>query len=381
MAQVINGNKMKMKRDIITIAFLVVMSIGVGLLIAFLGAQRMKRLLLFLLIGCSSYGQYSMTNVVYRTDFATSSTGYVWTTNGNGTGPVINETGYWATILAGQDGWVSNQQYEPLVAGPGLNEYATSYNVGNWKPTFAAIGGDAYGSTETGIPFTYPQNITNNWIRPFSNNTNSVYFQAKFAVNATAPNANGLWDTFAFTLFNTQTNPLFSINLNAADDFGDYWKITYSTYGHNGTNNVTIYKANGTRLANLQNMQLAYLGFDIIGLGTTNQQMIMYNTYTTNSMGLPTIIGTNALIGSDYSGIDTTITALAATWTIRDTTTSSFVDGTNVVTVYPGYADNTLLIENVAIATVVPEPPIWILLSLTCVVVILRQRNKKLEKS
>jgi hypothetical protein len=331
----------------------------------------MKKLLLILLFVGSAYGQYTMTNIAYSTDFNTSSTGYVWTTNGSGMGPVINERGYWACLIDGQDGWISNQGYYPQAYGPGLNEYASSYNTGNWKPTFAAIGGDTYNSTATGDPYTYPQNITNNWMRFFNNNTNSVYFQSKFAVNASLPNANNQWDTFAFTLLNRNTNPLFSINFNAADVFGDYWQITYSTYGNNGVTNVPLIKANGTPLANLQNMQLAYLGFDVLNLGTTNQKIIMYNTYTTNAMGLPTVLGTNTILGNNFSGIDTNITGLAATWIIKDTTTSDLIDGTNTVTVYPGYADNTLLIQNVTVS--VPEPSIIVLLSLTGLFIVIRR--------
>jgi len=329
----------------------------------------MKKILILLLLIGSAYGQSPMGSIAYSTDFATSSTGYVWTTNGSGMGPVIDERGYWACLIDGQDGWVSNQDYYPQAYGPGLNEYVSSYKSGYWTPTFAAIGGDTYNSTSTGDPYTYPQNITNNWMRFFDNNTNSVYFQSKFAVNATSPNTNNQWDTFAFTLLNKNTNALFSINLNAVDVSGEYWQITYSSYANNGVTNVPLIKANGTPLANLENMQLAYLGFDVLDLGTANQKIVMYNTFYTNSMGLPTVLGTNAILGSDFSGIDTDVVGLAATWTIRDTTSATFVDGTNVVTVYPGYADNTLLIQNVTVA--VPEPHIIALLVIAIILIII----------
>jgi hypothetical protein len=315
-----------------------------------------------------------MTNVVYSTDFHTSSTGYVWTTNGNGTGLAVDSLPtYWANVLNGQDGWVSNQGYNPDTYGPGLNEYCSYYNVNNWTPTFAAFGGDAYNSTTTGYLPSYPQNVTNYWTRSFNNTSNSVYFQSKFAINASVSNTNGEWDTFAFTLFNAETNALFSINLNATDSTGDYWGLSYSTYGHNGVTNQTFIKSNGQQMNSLQNMQLAYLGFDVLNIGQTNQSLVMYNTYYTNSQGQSAIILTNSLLGSDYSGIDTNITALAATWQLQDTNSTTYVDGTNVETVYPLYADNTLLVENLTVA--VPEPHIYILLSLAGIIIVIRRNH------
>ena len=332
----------------------------------------MKKLFLILLLVSSAYGQYTMTNVVYSTDFATSSTGYVWTTNGNGTGLAVDSyPSYWGCVLNGQDGWVSNQDYLPDVNGPGLNEYAANYNVGSWKPTFAAFGGDTYNNTTTGYLPSYPQNITNTWTRSFNNNTNSIHFESKFAVNASAPNTNNQWDTFTFTLYNKETNALFSINLNAADANGSNWSLTYSTYGHDGATNVAFKKPNGQILTPLVDMQLVWLGFDVLNLGQTNQSLIMYNTYWTNSNGTPSIILTNSLRGSDYSGIDTNITALAATWQLADTTSTNYVDGSNIVTVYPGYAENTLLVQSITVA--VPEPPVFVLLSLTGLVIVLRR--------
>jgi hypothetical protein len=334
----------------------------------------MKKLLLSLLLIGSAYGQSTMTNVVYSTDFHTSSTGYVWTTNGNGTGLAVDSLPtYWGCVLNGQDGWVSNQGYNPDTYGPGLNEYCSYYNVNNWTPTFAAFGGDAYNSTTTGYLPSYPQNVTNYWTRSFNNTSNSVYFQSKFAINASVPNANGEWDTFAFTLFNAETNALFSINLNATDSTGDYWGLSYSTYGHNGVTNQTFIKSNGQQMNSLQNMQLAYLGFDVLNIGQTNQSLVMYNTYYTNSQGQSAIILTNSLLGSDYSGIDTNITALAATWQLQDTNSTTYVDGTNVETVYPLYADNTLLVENLTVA--VPEPHIYILLSLAGIIIVIRRNH------
>lgn len=333
---------------------------------------NMKKLILFLLLIGSVYGQSSMTSVVYSTDFQTSSTGYVWTTNGNGTGLAVdNLPTYWANVLNGQDGWVSNQGYNPDVYGPGLNEYCSYYNVNNWTPTFAAFGGDAYNSTTTGYLPSYPQNVLNTWSRSFDNTSNSVYFQSKFAINATAPNTNGLWDTFSFTLYNKETNALFSINMNAVNSSGTNWSLTYSTYGHNGVTNQAFIKPNGQQLNYLLDMQLNYLGFDVLNIGQTNQSLIMYNTYYTNAQGQSAIILTNSLLGSDYSGIDTNITALAATWQLQDTTSTNYVDGTNVETVYPVYANNTLLVENLTVA--VPEPPILTLMSLTGIIIVLRR--------
>jgi len=332
----------------------------------------MKKLILFLLLIGSTYGQSSMTDVVYSTDFATSSTGYVWTTNGNGTGLAIDMyPAYWANVLNGQDGWVSNQGYDPDVNGPGLNEYISSYNYNNWTPTLAAFGGDAYNSTSTGYLPSYPQNVLNTWTRSFDNTSNSVYFQSKFAINATKTNANGQWDTFSFTLYNKETNALFSINMNAVNSSGTNWSLTYSTYGHNGVTNQAFIKPNGQQLNYLLNMQLNYLGFDVLNIGQTNQELIMYNTYYTNAQGQSAIILTNSLLGSDYSGIDTNITALAATWQLQDTNTTTYVDGTNVETVYPLYANNTLLVENLTVA--VPEPPILALMSLTGIIIVLRR--------
>jgi hypothetical protein len=187
-------------------------------------------------------------------------------------------------------------------------------------------------------------------------------------------NINNQWDTFTFTLYNSNANPLLSINFNVtADNTGDTWGLSYSTYGHNGVTNTSFIKSNNQQLAPLQNMQLAYLGFDVLNIGQTNQSLVMYNTYWTNSQGQPSIILTNSLLGSDYSGIDTKITALAATWQLRDTTTTNFVDGSDVVTVYPNFADNTLLVENVTIS--IPEPHIYILLSLAGIIIVIRRNH------
>jgi hypothetical protein len=355
-ARNMNNKKISIKIAISSIALIIIPSMGITKI----------------------YGQSTLTNIVYSTDFATSSTGYVWTTNGNGTGLAIDNyyPSYWAAVLNGQDGWVSNQKYNPDTYGPGLNEYCSYYNLNNWTPTFAAFGGDTYNSTTAGYLPSYPQNVTNYWTRSFDNSANSIYFQSKFTINATAPNSSGQWDTFGFTLFNKEANPLFSINFNSVTNNGMYWGISYCTYGHDGVTNQNFIKPNGQQLNTIQNMQLSYLGFDVLNIGQTNQELIMYNNYYTNAQGQSAVILTNSLLGSDYSGIDTNITALAATWQLADKTSTNYMDGTNVETVYPLYANDTLIVENLMIAA--PEPKTSFLLALSGIIIILKRNKIKL---
>ena len=332
----------------------------------------------------------SLTNrLLYQTDFHTSSTGYTYTTNGNGMGPMVyatNRSGVptqWATGASGQDGWVSSAQGGNSAYGPGANVYVGSYSI----PYFQSFGGDTYYSTDIDNIQTYPQSATNYLTQSYAGTgTNSIHFDTTFSVygDPLNPNLNGNYDTLGWTLLNSSGKALIGINLNTGTDPTAGWTLTTTSYANDGVANQAFRINNGNILSPINNGQTAHLGFNIVGIGTSQQEIQILNYGTDYSPGGTnySILGTDLISGYNFSGIagGTNVSSLAATWILNDADTVSTQTGTNAdgstftYNAYSDYAFNSLQMNNLTVS--VPEPKTWVLFGISALIMVVALRRK-----
>jgi hypothetical protein len=335
----------------------------------------------------------SLTNsLLYQTDFNTSSTGYNYTTNGNGSGTVVYQTNrqgqvtQWATAASGQDGWVSSAQGANSGYGPGVIDYVLSYPP---LPYFQSYGGDTYYSTELGNVKTYPQSATNYLTQSQYANAgvNNIHFDTTFNIYGDPgnPNSNDRYDTLGWTLLNSAGNPLISINLNTENP-STGWILSVSSYANNGVTNQVLKKANGTDLTPINNGSTTHLGFNVVGIGTAQQaiQILNYGANYTPGGTNYSILGTDQITGYDFSGIagGTNIASLASTWILQNTNPNTITTntGTNAngstftYTAYSDYAFNSLQMNNITIS--IPEPKTWILFGISGLIMVIALRRK-----
>ena len=334
----------------------------------------------------------SLTNrLLYQTDFHTSSTGYTFTTNGNGGGTTVLVTNrygvpqQWATGSGGQDGWVNSAQGGNNAYGPGVNVYVGSYSI----PYFQSFGGDTYYSTDYTQVKTYPQAVTNYLTQSYAGTgTNSIHFDTTFSVYGDHgdPNLNGNYDTLGWTLLNGAGNNLISINLNTGSDPTAGWTLTTTSYANNGVANQAFRINNGNILSPIDNGLTRHLGFNIVGIGTSQQEIQILNYGTDYSPGGTnySILGTDLISGYNFSGIagGTNVSSLAATWILNDgnpdtvsTHTGTNADGsTFTYNAYSDYAWNSLQMNNLTVS--VPEPKTWVLFGISALIMVVALRRK-----
>jgi len=324
--------------------------------------------------------------VLYATDFKNSTnnnfftgTGgsYTYTSNANG-GPEISGPTYWGTLTSGQDGWenlgISQQGY-----GPGMILRNTSPSYRN-NPSLNVLGGDTYFSTETGVPSTYPQAQTTYMAQSSADTPfNQIHFDTTFWINASAPNTNGNWDTFGWSLLNSANQNLMSINLNTYDD-GSSWQLSATPFGN--TNNQVLNKFNGTALESIAVNQVVHLGFNIYNLGTEQSTIEVLNYTNIKGTNVPTavsgtLLGRNVIAGgansADILG-GNQISSLAATWTLASSQNEVYSTVDGLFTGYNNYADNSLVMSTLLIT--VPEPRTWILFGLSGLIMVVAIRRR-----
>jgi len=325
--------------------------------------------------------------VLYATDFKNSTnnnfytgTGgsYTYTSNANG-GTVVSGANYWATLTSGQDGWqnlgISQQGYGPGVI---LQSSSISYR---YNPYLNVLGGDALFSTDINNPETYPQSQTT-YLAQSSADTpyNQIHFDTTFWINATAPNSNGNWDTFGWSLLNSANQNLMSINLNAVDG-GANWQLSATPFG--STNNQVLNKFNGTPLTSIAEGQIVHLGFNIYNLGTDQStiEILNYSKITGTNVPTPvsgTLLGRNVIAGgansADILG-GNQISSLAATWKLASSQNEVYSTPDGLITGYNNYADNSLVMSTLLIT--VPEPKTWILLGISGLIMVVALRRRK----
>ncbi len=332
----------------------------------------------------------SLTNTtVYATDFRTATSGsgsYTYTTNSTTPSLIIPPSStYWATETSGQNGWTNlNQQGGPQY-GPGVI-YHNSALANKNNPNFNVLGGDDFFSTDINNSVTYPQSVTTYMANTLTGTgINMIHFDSTFYMYTSAANANGNFDTMGWTLLNTAGNALMSINLTTSDG-ASTWNLSASSYGNNAVTNQVLKKSNGTALAGISDNQIVHLGFNIYGVGTTNETITVLN-YTnisgtnlfTTGVGNYTVLGTNSIIGDDFTGIagGTNIASFGTFWTLNDTNSQLYTNAGVVTTGYSDYAQQSLLMSTLVIT--VPEPKTWILFGLSGVMlaVVLRRRTSR----
>ena len=329
-----------------------------------------------------------LTNgTVYSTDFhtATSSVAGSFTyTATSGTQVYTNTPAtQWATETSGQNGWTNLTQQGGPQYGPGVI-YHNSGNAYKANPYLNVLGGDSWFSTDINNSVTYPQSVTTYMAQSLAGTgTNMIHFDTTFWIYANAANNLGNYDALGWTLFNSAGNALISINLNTADA-GSTFDLSASSYGNSGVTNQVLNKNNGTAIAGIANNQIVHLGFNIYGVGTTNETITVLN-YTnisgtnlfTTGVGNYTVVGTNSIIGDDFTGIagGTNIASFGTFWTLNDTNSQLYTNSGVVTTGYSDYADNSLLMSTLVVT--VPEPKTWIHFGLSglALVVYLRKRN------
>jgi hypothetical protein len=324
--------------------------------------------------------------VLYSTDFKNSTnnnfytgtgSSYTYTSNANG-GTVDTGATYWATLTSGQDGWqnlgISQQGYGPGVI---IHDSSPGYRA---NPYLNVLGGDAYASTFIGDPRTYPQSQTTymaqaNADTPF----NQIHFDTTFWINATAPNTNGNWDTFGWSLLNSANQNLMSINLNTYDD-GSSWQLSATPFG--STNNQVLKKFNGTALNSIAVNQVVHLGFNFYNLGTDQStiEVLNYSNITGTNVPTPvpgTLLGRNVIAGgansADILG-GNQISSLAATWKLASSQNEVYSTEDGLITGYNNYADNSLVMSTMLIT--VPEPRTWILFGLSGLIMVVAIRRR-----
>jgi hypothetical protein len=324
--------------------------------------------------------------VLYATDFKNSTnnnfytgTGgsYTYTSNANG-GAVVSGVNYWATVTSGQDGWqnlgISQQGY-----GPGVIFQSSAISYRN-NPNLNVLGGDALFSTDTNNPVTYPQSQTTYMAQSSADTPyNQIHFDSTFWINATAPNSNGNWDTFGWSLLNSANQKLMSINMNTIDG-GANWQLSATPYG--STNNQVLNKLNGTPLENIAEGQIVHLGFNIYNLGTDQSTIEVLNYSNIKGTNVPTpvsgtLLGRNVIQGGANSANilgGNQISSLAATWTLASADNQVYTDDNGNYTGFNNYADNSLVMSTLLIS--VPEPQTWVLLGLSGLIVVVAIRRR-----
>lgn len=329
-----------------------------------------------------------LTNVVlYATDFKNSTnnnfwggTGgsYTYTSNANG-GTVVSGANFWGTLTSGQDGWqtigINQQGY-----GPGVIINSTAFNY-RFNPSLNILGGDALFSTDINNPGTYPQSQTTYLAQSRADTPyNQIHFDTTFWINATAPNSNGDWDSFGWSLLNSANQNLMSINLNTIDG-GANWQLSATPFG--STNKQVLQKFNGTALDPIAEGQIVHLGFNIYNLGTAQSTIEILNYSNITGTNVPTPVA-GTLLGRNIiqDGINSAnilggnqISSLAATWTLASTNNQVYTDANGNFTGFNNYADNSLVMSTLLIS--VPEPQTWVLLGLSGLIVVVALRRNR----
>jgi hypothetical protein len=342
---------------------------------------------------------------IYATDFQQSSnsygTTYNYTPGANGgtvykSGSVNSNsygtssgTGTWANYASGQDGWINfgvDGNIVPKGNGPG-----TIYRNGNssyrYNPAGLSIAADAWYSTQTGNPGTYPQSATTYIAQGLYSATgnNAIHFDTTFTLYVDTPNSNNQWDTLGWSILNSSRQSLLSINLNATDETGYFWQLSMTAAGSTNKQLLNIQNAGWTTLdAN----SITHLGFNIINIGETNAsiQVLQYqNDITTNvpsiaAQGNYQVLGTTQIIGgADAANLSggTLVSYLANTWTLADTNSTELYTNTDgsVVSAYNNYAQNNMIMNSLVIA--VPEPKTWALMGISGLIMVVALRRKK----
>jgi hypothetical protein len=325
--------------------------------------------------------------VLYATDFKNSTNNsfwggpggsYTYTSNANG-GTVVSGANYWATLTSGQDGWqtlgINQQGYGPGVI---LQSSAVSYRN---NPYLNVLGGDTLFSTDIGYPGTYPQTQTTYLSQSHADTPyNQIHFDTTFWINATAPNSNGDWDTFGWSLLNSANQNLMSINLNTSDN-GANWQLSATPFG--STNKQVLNKLNGTPLQTIAEGQIVHLGFNIYNLGTAQSTIEVLNYANITGTNVPTpvsgtLLGRNVIAGgansADILG-GNQISSLAATWTLASADNQVYTDENGNFTGYNNYADQSLVMSTLLIT--VPEPKTWALMGISALIMVVALRRKK----
>jgi hypothetical protein len=288
--------------------------------------------------------------VNYYTDFYTNNSGYQYTGN---------------QTIVGQDGWYTSS----TDLGPGV---VANLNYLGQANSFT-LGGSYY-STYSPDQNTYPTGVYTYLSRDFALNTNSMHFDTTFFVY---PGTNSAKDTFGWTAVNAQGYQLMSVDLNPVVTNGaTTYSLGVTSFANDSSlNSQALTGTNGVQLPALLANSWYHLGFNINNIGTAEQSVSVYNYYTN---GFVSLVGSTSIAGYDFSNSqynngNTNIAALAATWELKDTTSTT---GTNGQTIYPNYGDNTLVMNTLAVSTV-PETKTTSLLILSGVfiaTVILRKR-------
>ena len=342
---------------------------------------------------------------VYATDFQQSSnsygTTYNYTPGANGGTVVANGvvnsngygtnsgSGYWATYANGQDGWVmfgEDGAQVPNGNGPGVI-YRNGSNPNRSRPAGLSIAADDFFSTLQGEPGTYPQSATTYIAQGLYSATgnNAIHFDTTFRLYAYSPNSNNQWDTLGWSILNSSRQSLLSINLDAADEFGDTWQLSVTAAGSTNKQLLNIPNAGWTTI---DGNSITHLGFNVINIGQTNAsiQVLQYqNTTSTNVPSIATqgnyqVLGTTQITGgADAANLSggTLVSYLANTWTLADTNSTELYTNTDgsIVSAYNNYAQNNMIMHSLVIA--VPEPKTWALMAISGLIMVVALRRKK----
>jgi hypothetical protein len=332
--------------------------------------------------------------LIYQTDFGTSTyyTDHGTTVSGTYTydqnkinnvyydDPNDNGTGNWVNwVGGGQDNWFNSSQTisgAPLYQGPGAVNYVTS-GYENY-PHLLSFGG-GFNSVVGGDPSTYPLANKNYLTYNLGETTKSIHFDSTFyflqGLNSKPQ------DSFGWTLFNTSGNALMSINYTPKSATGtntQSYAVTASTYGSDGVVNQTLYRTGGSVFSPITNNVNVHLGFDITGIGTTNQAISLFNyTNTFGVGGTGTLLGTTAIQGTNYSNVGgDDISSLALTWTLANNSSRYYTntDGSTYLA-YNNYGFNSIQVANLTVA--IPEPKTWALMGISGLIMVLALRRKK----
>jgi hypothetical protein len=336
--------------------------------------------------------------LIYQTDFGTSTyyTDHGTTVSGTYTydenspnnvyfddpnDPNPNGTGNWVNWVGdGQDNWYNSAQTNPSIPiyqGPGVVNYVTS-GYENY-PHILSYGGPSFNSVVAADPTTYPLAQKNYLTYNLGETTKSIHFDSTFyfiqGLNSKPQ------DSFGWTLFNTAGNALMSINYTPTSATGkntQSYSITASTYGSDGVVNQTLYRTGGSAFSPITNNVNVHLGFDITGIGTTNQAISLYNyTNTFGVGGTGTLLGTTAIQGTNYSNVGgDDISSLALTWTLANNSSRYYTntDGSSYLA-YNNYGYNSMNVANLTIA--IPEPKTWALMGISGLIMVVALRRKK----
>jgi hypothetical protein len=341
----------------------------------------------------------------YATDFQQSSnsygTTYNYTPGANGGTVVANGvvnsngygtnsgSGYWATYANGQDGWVmfgEDGTQVPNGNGPGVI-YRNGSLPNRSRPAGLSIAADDFFSTLQGEPGTYPQSATTHIAQGLYSATgnNAIHFDTTFRLYAYSPNSNNQWDTLGWSILNSSRQSLLSINLDAADEFGDAWQLSVTAAGSTNKQLLNIPNAGWTTI---DGNSITHLGFNVINIGETNASIQVLQYRNTTSTNIPSItaqgdfqvLGTTQIIGgADAANLSggTLVGYLANTWTLADKDSTELYTNTDgsIVSAYNNYAQNNMIMHSLVIA--VPEPKTWALMAISGLIMVVALRRKK----